>query len=31
MEVIKKGSDEISAVEPLACCYPAGTLGIRPH
>jgi hypothetical protein len=29
MEIIKKGSDDVSKVGPLGCCYPAGTEGNR--
>jgi len=29
MEVIKQGSEVISEVGPLSCCFPSGTLGLR--
>ncbi len=29
MEVIKRGSDKISKVETLGCCWPPGTEGYR--
>lgn len=29
MEIIKKGSDIVSKVGPLGCCFPVGTEGLR--
>jgi len=29
MEVIKKGSDNVSEIGPLGCCYPPGTENLR--
>jgi len=29
MEVIKKGSDNVSAIGPLGCCFPPGTESFR--
>ena len=29
MEVIRKGSDSLSKVGPLGCCYPPGTESSR--
>jgi hypothetical protein len=29
MEILRKGSDRVSKVEPLGCCFPPGTNGYR--
>jgi len=29
MEIIRKGFDEVGKVEPLGCCFPPGTNGMR--
>lgn len=29
MEIVKKGSDNVFVMGPMACCYPIGTWGYR--
>ena len=29
MEIIRKGSDNLSELEPRGCCFPPGSWGIR--
>lgn len=29
MEVIRKGSDSVSKIGPLGCCFPPGTENFR--